>query len=415
MDSGRRRRGPGSADRGAGRPGAATSGTRLPALRPWVVQQGFATCPPGLEDVLAAELQGLGVAEPRPVHGGVPFPATWDGIARANLALRTALRVLVPLARGPAADADELYAFCRRIPWFQHVDPAGTLAVSAHTSLTPALTHAVYVAQVVKDAIVDQLRERHGRRPDVDLDSPDLAVVLHLHEGQATLSLDSSGRSLHRRGYREVQVRSPLSEALAAGIVLSTGWRGEGALVDPMCGSATLPIEAALLATHTAPGLIRPDFAFLRWPGCDRRAWERILGAARAEVRHAGLASIVGADRHPGALAIARRALAGSGMGGHVRLLQLDVREHEPRPAPAVVVVNPPYGERLGDEAELPELYRELGAFLRQRCPGATAYVLSGNPELTRHLGLKATGRRVLFNGPIECRLLRYVIRGEQG
>lgn len=403
--------GPGGGQRGArSSPGRGRSSPR--PVAGWEPAEAFATCPPGLEDVLAAELGALNATGVSPVRGGVSFAADRRLVERANLELRSALRVLVPLARGPAGNADELYRLARAVDWATHLDAEHTLAVQAHVHETPGLTHAVYAAQVVKDAIVDLLRERFGRRPDVDLDDPDLPVVLHLHRGIATVSLDSSGRSLHRRGYRDVQVRSPLNEALAAGIVLATGWDGGSPLLDPMCGSATLPIEAALLATRTAPGLLDPRFAFQRWPGFDARGWERLLAETRARVvRPPAGCAIAGADAHAGALGIARRSVAQAGLAGLVRLRHAPLARHRPEPRPALVVVNPPYGERLGEEEELAGVYRELGAFLRDQCPGATAYVLSGNPRLTRHLGLKSSGRRVLFNGPIECRLLRYEIR----
>lgn len=372
--------------------------------------QCAALCTKGLEEILASELAQCGADAIEPGRGGVRFRGDVRVLYRALLELRTAVRVLLELCQGPARSADELYELVRSIDWHRILTPENTLAVTGAVR-DSAIIHGGFAALKTKDAIVDQLRDRHGRRPDVDRDDPDVRVYLKIAEDHATISLDAAGPSLHKRGYRPIQVKSPLNEARAAGMLLMAGWDGSSVLVDPMCGSGTILIEAALLATHTAPGLLRPAPAARRWPDFDRALWGTLVDAALARVRPLPPGLLFGADVHPGAISLARSSAARAGFAEGIRFDCSDVRDWTPTAPPSAVFVNPPYGERLGDAEELPDLYRALGTFLKKKCLGATAYVLSGNPELTRYLGLKASRKWVLFNGPIECRVLRYEMR----
>jgi putative N6-adenine-specific DNA methylase len=274
-----------------------------------------------------------------------------------------------------------------------------------------AITHSGFAALKTKDAVVDRFRRLLGRRPNVDVERPDLPLKLVLLGGKATLHRNLSGESLHKRGWRPIQVKSPLNEATAAGLLLLCGWDRASTLIDPMCGSGTFVVEAALLAAEVAPGL-RRRFAFEAWPDFDRDLWETLRSEALRRAKESLPFLLEGADRHGGALSLARRGAEAAGVAGLVRFTQAELRAFVPAQPPKVVIVNPPYGERLGDGEDLVESWRDLGDFLRGRCSGADAYVLSGNHELTRHLGLRAETKWVVKNGPIDCRPLHYPIRG---
>lgn len=371
----------------------------------------FAACTLGLEEVLAAELRALGAADVAPRRGGCSFAGDLALGQTACLWLRSAIRVQQELARGRVRDRDDLYALAASVDWTRSITHLQTLAVDASVRDSFA-NDTRFPVLVVKDAAVDQFRQRGGARPDVQKDEPDLPIKLVLHRDEAILYRDLAGRTLHKRGYREIQHRSPLNEALAAGLLLLTEWDRRSPLGDPMCGSGTFLIEAALLAMDRAPGLGRA-FAFERWRDVDLAAWRQTL--AEAERRAAAGADrcppLWGNDRHPGAIALAQQAAAAAEVADRIAWLQRPVAELQPPVAPAVVATNPPYGERLEDEPDLEQSWRDLGAFLRRQ-RGAVAFVLSGNPELTRHLGMRAERKMPVWNGPIECRWLRYRVHG---
>lgn len=366
----------------------------------------FATTAKGVEEVLARELVALGIAsaaEP----GGVRFSGDWSACYRANLWLRTANRVLLPLVTFPCATPQELYAGVRTAVWHDHLTPDMTLAVDCNLR-DSALTHSGFVALKTKDAIVDAIRDRAGRRPNVDTRDPDLRVNVHLVKNRCTVSLDTSGVPLDRRGYRLDRNEAPLRETLAAALVQLSGWDGTVPLADPMCGSGTIPIEAALFAARRAPGLLRPGFAFQRWPAYDRELWRRLTEEAAGEARASLPVPLVGYDRSPRALAVARQNSIRAGVQGLVTLAERELSAFSPPPGPGVLLFNPPYGRRLGEEEELKPLYRQIGDVMKQRCTGYTAWVFTGSADLAKCVGLRASRRIVLFNGPIECRLLKY-------
>jgi putative N6-adenine-specific DNA methylase len=366
----------------------------------------FATAAKGLEDVLAGELRAMGASEVQPGTGGVHFSGSRTDGYRACLWLRTANRVLQPIVSFPCHTADQLYEGVRNCPWEDFLTPDMTLALDASVR-DSALTHSRYVALKGKDAIVDRLRDHYGRRPDVDPAAPDLPVNLHLAGNRCTVSLDLAGEGLHRRGYRLERTTAPLRETLAAGLLLLSGWDGTTAFVDPMCGSGTLPIEAALLATRTAPGLAR-SFAFQKWPGFDARSWQALRDEAH-QLRRPAVAPILGADRDPRAL---RAAFDNAGRLTNVAAItwtRADFTTLAPPSGAGTLVFNPPYGERLKDNgAELEILYQAIGDTLKQRWRGWTAWILTGNLAAAKCIGLKATRRIPLWNGPLECRLLKY-------
>lgn len=401
----------------------------------------FAPTAKGMEELLATELRGLGAATAAPARAGVAFAGPLTLAYRACLWSRLASRVLLRLAVLPAPDTDVLYEGVRGVDWATHLSPDGTLAVNV-TATDAAVGHTHFAALRVKDAVVDQLRERTGRRPSVDLIDPDVRLNVHLRGAEAVLSLDLSGESLHRRHYRRPgpQVQAPLKEQLAAAILIRAGWpaiaAAGGALVDPLCGSGTLPIEAALMAGDVAPGLLRERFGFLRWGGHDAAAWRDLLEEA-ANRRTAGyerIPPVVGYDADPSAVRLARENVARAGLEGHVLIEQRDIETLAPPPAdetnapaarpagphtadgrptggaavPGLVVANPPYGERLGSVPELRRLYAELGARLREHFPGWQAGIFTANEELAHSLGLRARRLYTLYNGALRCRLLLF-------
>ncbi len=349
-------------------------------------------------------------------RGGVACTGTLEIAYRACLWSRVANRVLLRVAQFPAATADALYAGARDVDWSEHLGVDCTLAIDC-TSNRSALAHTQFAAQRLKDAVVDQFRERTGVRPSVDLEAPDIRLNLRLDRDVASLAIDLSGESLHRRGYRGPQGAAPLKENLAAAILLRAGWGelaaggAEVGFVDPMCGSGTLPIEAAMIAGDIAPGLAREHFGFTRWRGHDAALWTRLVAEAHERGATAPTAqpAIRGYDSDAAAVASARENAARAGVASRVAIERCELARLPPPPtARGLLAANPPYGERLGDAASLAPLYGELGRVLRERYVGWQAAVFTGNPPLGRELGLKAKRAHRLWNGPIECRLLRF-------
>lgn len=379
-------------------------------------QEFFATAPKGLEPLLAEELGQLGCESVRPTRGGVAFAGTLTDAYRVCLWSRLANRVLLPLAEFAAATPEELYEGVAAIDWSAHLASSGTLAVD-FISQHSQIHHSHFGALKVKDAIVDRLRRADGTRPSVALQEPDLRINVYLHRDMARLSLDLAGESLHRRGYRERGVPAPLKENLAAALLLRAGWPAiaaqGGACIDPMCGSGTLPIEAAMMAADIAPGVQRTYFGFLRWRQHDSDAWKRLIDEA-LERREAGLAKlprIVGSDSDLQAVRAALGNVKRAGLEGYVHIERRPFDAAQPvGKVPGLIAVNPPYGERLGSSSRLIPLYNQLGAHLKLHFPGWQAAVLTASPELGHQVGLRANRSYTLYNGPLECRLGIYGI-----
>ncbi|MEM9799967.1 MAG: THUMP domain-containing protein [Planctomycetota bacterium] len=364
----------------------------------------FATCAPGVEPVLHEEVRALGVGRVERQVGGVRFDGTMRDAWRANLWLRTAVRVLRREARFSAASESELDAGVGAIDWSQFVRSDGRLWVDAQTR-DSALDHSRFLAQRVKDAIVDQVRGEDGMRPTVDRDDADVRVHLHLYRDRATVSVDTSGHSLHRRGWRSAQGRAPLAETLAAAVVLLSGWDRRSPLIDPFCGTGTLLVEAGLVAMGRAPGLTRERFGFERWRNHDADVWAAERAAAEAASSGPGKLRLVGSDLVPGRVEEARAHLEGVGLGGNATLEVADARSFAPRPGwNATVVSNLPYGTRIGDEVE--ELHGEFGAQLAE-LSGYRAALLTGSSRLAGLLRLSRSTRHRILNGGIECQLVR--------
>lgn len=376
------------------------------------VQTFFAPCAKGLEYLLVDELKALGAEQVAEALAGVHFSGPMEIGYRACLWSRLASRVLLRLSQFEAMDEEALYAGLQAIDWSTHLGENGTLAVDANLHASH-LTHERYAAQKVKDAIVDQFRDRFGERPSVDLVRPDVRINLSLRRNIASVFIDLSGEAMHRRGWRTAQVTAPLKETLACAVLLRGGWaeisaRG-GALVDPMCGSGTLLIEAAWMSADVAPGLARAYFGFLGWRGHDADLWNTLVAEAgeRSRVGRAALtARFFGHDHDPAAIAASEENIARAGLSG---VISVDIRDVAKVEAPegftsGLVVCNPPYDERLAADASL---YRALGATLKRSFAGWQAAILSGDAELSRALGLRPEKRYALRNGALECELLR--------
>lgn len=380
----------------------------------------FAPCPRGVEPLLCDELRGLGIATVRPTTAGVAFDATLGRGYRACLWARTASRLLLLLDEGPCTGDESLYARVHALPWEQHLAPSGSLWID-FSGRSPWLRHTRFGAQRVKDAIVDRLRGRFGQRPRVEAETPELRIAAHLHLDTLSLYLDLAGESLHRRGYRERTVEAPLKEALAAALLMKAGWpaSGEAALLDPMCGSGTLLLEGALMATDTAPGLRRERWGFDRWPGHDEAVWAELMAEARA--RHElgmqqVLPAFLGRDADRRAVNAARANARRAGFGALVRFEHGALQDCRPPTGitRGLVVTNPPYGERLGEPGALGALYGVLGEVLRTQFRGWRAAVFTANPELGKRMGIKALRTNVFYNGALPCRLLQFEIEPDR-
>ncbi len=375
------------------------------------------SAPRGLTDLLARELTGLGAQEVRERSTGVVCSGALEVAYRACLWSRVANRVYLEVAQFAARDAAEFHAAVRALDWAAHLQPGATLACD-FTGRHPTITHTHFGALKLKDGIVDAMRLATGARPDVALERPDLRVHAHANGIAITISIDLSGESLHRRAYRGAAGEAPLKENVAAGVLLRSGWAefaAQGAqLLDPLCGSGTFCIEAALIATDRAPGLTREHFGFLGWRGHDAQLWARLRAEAEARaLAGASTRAVVrGSDRDPLAIRSARDNARRAGVGGCARFEAGLLADAAPAtadtpPRPGLLCTNPPYGVRLEDHEAARALHRELGAVLRERFQGWGAAILIGSPELGMELGLRAYRTHALWNGGIECRLLR--------
>jgi 23S rRNA (guanine2445-N2)-methyltransferase / 23S rRNA (guanine2069-N7)-methyltransferase len=359
----------------------------------------------GLEGVLAAELRALGLSKFHQASRVILCEGDLSLLYRINFECRTAIRALRLLLKFDAAGEKPFYDGIQSIDWSLWLKAGGTLAVSAtvHSSFT---THTLFVAQLTKDAIVDQFRTRGLDRPSVDLKAPDLRISITLFKNQVQVCLDSSGESLHRRGYRLEAGEAPLNETLASGILALSGWDSSLPFLDPFCGSGTFPIEAALRATRTAPGLVRKKFAFQNWPDFDSSLYRSIVDEAQSRVISEGIPPIQGVEIDPAVTSVARENVKRAGMEGIVHIEQADFFSWTPGPK-GVAILNPPYDERLKVE-HVGEFWERLGMRLKQSYPGWKASILCGNPVAGKALGLSPDSEHTLFNGSIECRLFHF-------
>jgi len=368
--------------------------------------QYFAQIAGGFEQPAADELAGLGAREIQPGYRGIHFQADATVLYRINYAGRLISRVLAPLALFRCDHRDVLYQKARLIRWNEFFSLDQTFAVFANVS-DSQIRHSQFAALCLKDAVVDYFRDLLGARPSVDPQHPDLWIGLHLVKDQAIISLDTSGGSLHRRGYRRKSVAAPLQETLAAAIIALSGWEGQKPLYDPMCGSGTLLCEALMKAGRLPAGLLRRRFGFEFLPDFDSRIWEKVKREFAPGQTKLAEGLIGGSDIDPQAVEAARsncRALPG---GERIRIRSLDYRNLDSLEN-SIIVCNPPYGIRLKPEEDLPLFYRGLGDFLKQRCRGAEAYIYFGNRELIKSIGLKPSWKKPLSNGSLDGRLVKF-------
>lgn len=368
----------------------------------------FATCARGLEPVLAEELKAIQAGDIVPGRGGVGFSGDQVTLYQANLWLRTAVRVLQPVMEQVVRDPDELYQAVQGIDWTKYLTPAHTLAVDCNVR-DSQITHSLYASRRVKDAICDQFIAKMGKRPSVDTERPMLGLNLHIHRDKAILSLDSSWDSLHKRGYRPILTVAPLNEALAAGLLWHTGWRGDVPLVDPMCGSGSFLIEGAWIALNRPPGLTRKHFGFMGWMDYDVRLWTDLKDDARAKTKKQLPSPIIGRDIRGDVKDFAAVNAKSAGVGHLVQFEKADVRKFQPPDGPSgVIVINPPYGERIGEEREVKVLYREIGKAFAANARGWKVFVFTSREAPWREFDMKVVKSTPFFNGKIECALMEF-------
>lgn len=360
----------------------------------------------GLEQVLAEELTGLGANDVQIGRRMVSFSGDKEMMYKANFCLRTAIRILKPIKHFKAKDADEVYEQIKAIAWEDILNVDKTFAVDA-VVFSDEFRHSKFVSYKVKDAIVDHFRDLNGKRPSVRINKPDVLLNIHIAQTTCTLSLDSSGESLHRRGYRQEAVEAPLNEVLAAGMILMTGWKGECDLIDPMCGSGTIPIEAALIARNIAPGVFRKEFAFEKWVDFDQNKFDNIYNddSQEREFTH----KIYGYDNSPKANEIATYNIKAAGVSKEICLKLQPFQQFEQPEEKAFIITNPPYGERISTN-DLLGLYSMIGERLKHAFIGNDAWILSYREECFDQIGLKPSQKIPLFNGALECEFRKYQI-----
>lgn len=367
----------------------------------------FATCPRGLETLLSGELSAAGAEGIHPLPGGVHFSGNWPACYRANLESRTATRILWRIARGPYHREEDIYRLARSLPWHDYFGLTHTFRVLT-TAVKSPLKSIDFITLRVKDALCDHFRNHCGERPSVDTHDPDIRVHTFLTESECTLYLDTSGAPLWQRGLRQQSVDAPLKENLAAGILMLTGWQPEIPLYDPMCGSGTFLLEAAQMALHRAPGLNRA-FGFEKLRSFDALAWSTLRAEAQAHCLLPSPHSLFGSDIDERAIRASKRNLQEGGLGGVVKIAGGDLLAAEPPcEKPGILIANPPYGERIGEQEALAAFYPQLGSLLKKHFAGWTCYLFSADTRLPKLIGLKPSRKTPLFNGPLECRLYEF-------
>ncbi|MCK4842526.1 MAG: bifunctional 23S rRNA (guanine(2069)-N(7))-methyltransferase RlmK/23S rRNA (guanine(2445)-N(2))-methyltransferase RlmL [Methylococcales bacterium] len=376
--------------------------------------QLFATTPKAMEDILATELKSLGAENVQTTLAGVSFQGDLEMAYRACLWSRTANRILLPLSSFQVTSKEDLYGAIKKINWFEHFKPDDTFAVSFNAKNSEVINNSHFGSLVVKDAIVDQMRVKFHKRPNIELNRPTIKINVHLSGEEAQLSLDLSGESLHKRGYREANVQAPIKENLASAMLLRSGWseiaKQGGSLIDPMCGSGTLLLEAALIAADYAPGLLRTYYGFLGWKQHDESCWQKLLDEARQR-KETGIEKmpvIAGFDQSRRTVATALQHAENAGLQNKIHIEKREIADAEPAASwqAGLIICNPPYGERLGDDSFISQLYFQFGETLKAKFKGWKASIIISNPEMGFRLGIRSQKPITLFNGALECKLL---------
>ncbi len=364
----------------------------------------------GLEEVLAGELVNLGANNVQIGRRAVNFTGDKTLMYKANLHLRTASRILKPLHTFRAKDADQVYEAVKRMDWSKYMHADQSFAIDS-TVFSDTFRHSRYVTYRVKDAIVDYFKEKENKRPNVKVTSPDLYINVHIANETVTISLDSSGESLHKRGWRDAQTTAPINEALAAGLLLIAGWDGTKDLVDPMCGSGTFLVEAAMIALNIPPGIYRQGFAFEHWNDFDDELFQELYNddSAEQEFMH----HIYGSDSSFYAIKAAEKNIRSAGLQKYISVRQAPLQTLQAPSADCLLLSNPPYGERI-EPADIFKLYSEIGTLLKHQFAGNTAWLISSNEDALKHIGLKPSKKIKMLNGDLDCLFVKYeLFRGE--
>ncbi|MEQ9405398.1 MAG: class I SAM-dependent RNA methyltransferase [Cyclobacteriaceae bacterium] len=361
----------------------------------------------GFEDILAEEVKNLGGENIEKITRGIKCEGNPEFLYRANLALRTALKILVPIYSFKAKNEKELYDRMMEFDWSNFLDVDQTFAID-NVVFSELFKHSKFVALKAKDAMVDQYRNKYRRRPSISTDNPDVLFNLHCANDYFTISLDSSGSPLNQRGYREDGHRAPMNEVLAAGMLKLAGWDNSKPLVDPMCGSGTILVEAAMIAMNMAPNLKRKEFGFKSWPEFSPILWNRVKIEEQSKVRKPTI-DFTGIDLDSRAVGMARKSLSKIGLRREVKIREMDFREFKPLAEEGMIITNPPYGERIeADDSDINDFYISMGDAFKQNFQGYEAWVISSNKQAMKKIGLNYATRFTLFNGPLECDYCKY-------
>ena len=366
----------------------------------------------GLEEILAEELKDLGAGNIRLLNRAVGFSGNKEMMYKANYFSRFALKILKPICTSKVKNDVQLYNVIRSLNWNDYLDTRGSFAVESIIA-SSYFSHSQYVTHRVKDAIVDQFKDKYGKRPSVDTDEPDLKINIHIADNDLTVSLDSSGESLHKRGYRREQGPAPLNEVLAAGLIRLTGWKCDKNFIDPMCGSGTLPIEAALMAYNIPPGAYRKSFAFENWPDFEYPLFENITGSYN-EKKHIDF-TIAGSDISENAIRITKHNIKNAFLDNKVIIKTGSIELIDPPEDGGIAVINPPYGERL-KPFQIEAFYTRIGDALKKKYAGYEVWLFTSNKEALKHIGLRTSKRLTLYNGPLECKYHKFdIFKGAAG
>ncbi len=359
----------------------------------------------GLEEILASEIKQIGGKEIQLRKRAVEFEGDMELVYKANLYLRTALRILMPIKEFTVRGEKELYGNIRRIDWSEYFGLKDTFAVDSVVN-SKHFTHTKYPAFKTKDAIVDQFRTLSGKRPNVNTENPTILINLHIFDEKGTVSLDTTGESLHRRGYRTDKNAAPLNEVLAAAMVLKSNWKPDQTFIDPMCGSGTIPIEAAMIGQNIPPNLLRSNFSFMNWRNFDKELWEKVKENAQKKIVNRPL-KIYASDKSTLTLRIAERNIERAGLRDVVKPIKMKFENLIPPKDNGVIIMNPPYGERMKPD-DIFAFYKMIGDKLKESCEGYDAWVISSNMEAFKFLGLRTSEKVILYNGALECRFNKY-------
>jgi len=358
----------------------------------------------GLEEVLAEELKSLGADNILKHNRAVSFNGDKELMYKSNYHLRTALRILKPIFVFNVRTTKSLYRSIKEYKWEKIFGVEDTFAIDAVIS-SNYFTHSKYAALKVKDAIADRFRSKFGKRPSVDVDNPTIRIHIHIYEDQCTVALDSSGDSLHKRGYRLSKMMAPLNEALAAGMILLSGWDKKSEFIDPMCGSGTIPIEAALIALNIPPGYLGRTYGFQKWKDFDQTLWNKI--SAESSIKADSKILIVASDKSPNAIETTARNVKSAKLMKHIKIGIKYFDEQKPTSENGMIIMNPPYGERLKEE-DINDLYKMIGDSLKTNFSGFDAWILSASKSAMKNVGLKTSKRLTLYNGALECKFYKY-------